>query len=106
MNGEKFKYNGCIYHYDKTKDNPFRMDVSGLNVNWDNIDGEIEFTVVEPEPVIERRWKWLKDKYKGYTTETGYMSDSYAKDTWYVESGYYKSEFYIDVEIREQDNAK
>ena len=61
------------------------------------------FTLVEPEPVIERRWIWLKD-FEEITKVGYYISDDYAKDRNLISQGWYKSEMYIDVKVKKDKN--
>lgn len=73
---------------------PFRVNNESMDYGWRHMDGKTIFEIVEPEPKIERRWKWRKD-FDGYTAETpNYMADIFV-------DGYYKVEdCYIDVEVK------
>ena len=106
--GAVFEYYGAIYFFDDSKTNPYRFKANGqdytngIDLSWGNFNGENEFTLIEPEPVIERRWIWLNDiMIDGATsTSTYYVSDKYAEDKKYKQQGWYKSETYVDVEVR------
>ena len=99
MKGEVFINSTHKYFYDDTFENPFRISDSGMDISWEMLDSKTLFTLEEPEPITERRWKWLKD-YPDYTHESEYLNDSFASASGYAEDGYYKSEMYRDVKIR------
>lgn len=100
MTGEKFEYDTCIYYYDKDKANPFRVDEDSLAAYWQYMDGETEFIIVEPEPTIERRWRWLLDGEEYTVISSSFMSDNYVKNNSYMTQDWYKSDQYIEVEIK------
>jgi hypothetical protein len=55
----------------------------------------------KPEPILERRWIWLRDSVIGITDSTNsYVSDKYVEDNRCKERGWYKSEMYIDVKVK------
>lgn len=101
MAGEVFFYNNKKVFYDSSFGNPFRYEREELNGNWDLFDGKIKiFTLGQPKPRIERRWKYRADR-KDYTIETNlYYSEEKAKSS--LDSHYYKAEdCYIDVEVKD-----
>ena len=71
MKGEVFSRQGTEYYYDETETIPFRFGTSPLYGCWDNFDGETEFEIVEPEPVFERRWRYV-DHDINHSIETSY----------------------------------
>lgn len=101
MAGERFRYEGRTYHYDNSFINPFRVEEYSIGAYWGYIDGKNIFEILEPEPKIERRWKWRRNS-KGRTDETSsYLSDTYAESHNYEINGWYKIEdCYIDVEVK------
>lgn len=102
MNGEVFiDRDGDRYFYDKTEVNPFRFNDTVLHSYWNRFNSKVLFTLEQPKPIIERRWKWRRD-YEGYTTVTiDYFSDTYKDVSVYENDGWYKSDMYIDVEIKQ-----
>ena len=103
MKGEVFilKTTRGRYHYDYSKANPFRVDEDSMNYSWNHLDGIYLFTLEEPKPVIERRWKWRKD-FKKYTAESNFIPDIYADESLYKKEDWYKVEdLYIDIEIKD-----
>ena len=102
-----FEFDENRYFFDETQNSPYRfkgiqmIDSVSIDSSWKHFNGQNEFTLVEPEPVLERRWIWLKDSISniGVTNMSAYVSDSYAEHLEYVDKGFYKSEMYIDVEI-------
>ena len=63
---------GSRFHYDNTKTMPFRLGNDTLDQAWRRLDGYSLFTLEQPKPRIERRWKWRQDS-KGYTKESSYI---------------------------------
>ena len=102
MAGEVFisTHSDKKFFYDNKYNIPFRVNHEDLDNNWNYMDGKHTFTLEQPNPKIERRWKYRRDKI-GYTEETDcYYSDEKAKS---VLNGmlYYKTEdCFIDVEIK------
>lgn len=109
MAGERFMESGDIYYFNRNTGAedpiPFRIlwgsgsdkPIRGL---WGNFDGKTIFEIVEPEPKIERRWRWRKDEPLS-TIETSYMTEEVAERYDYIKDGYYKVEnCYVDVEMR------
>lgn len=100
MAGEVFLHKNNKLFYDPTKEIPFRYDIEDLDNCWSLLDGKHLFTLEQPKPCIERRWKWRKDN-KEITNETSYVSDNYATEQSYQQKGWYKAEdCFIDVEIK------
>ena len=97
MKGEVFLNRGAMYFYSEEFNVPFRVDYLAIGNSWRLFDGQTLFTSEEPKPIIERRWKWLKD-YDDYTACTNYLTDRYAIVNEYSNAGYYKSDMFIDVE--------
>jgi len=55
---------------------------------------------IKPEPIIERRWIWLRDVAEGHTVSTAsYFSAAYANINYAKLDGWYRSEHYIDVDV-------
>lgn len=57
MNGERFLYNGDIYHYDDSRNYPFRSENLEHSANsadiigcWNLFNGENEFEIVKEQP--------------------------------------------------------
>jgi hypothetical protein len=105
MKGEAFIIcaNGERIYYDNSKvqDTPFRINELPLRATWALFDGRTLFTLEEPEPIIERRWVWLKNIAVGYTDTSDYLSDKYAEEWDYPKNDWYKKEDeYIDVVIK------
>lgn len=101
MAGESFMHLGNKVFYDSSKENPFRYVNDDLNGMWCLFDGKIEvFTLKQPEPKIERRWKYRKD-YDGYTEETSsYYTDEKARTVLGDKIWRKVEDYYIDVEVR------
>ena len=100
MAGEVFLHGNNKLFYDNSEDNPLRYEMDSLNGNWSLLDGKTKyFTLEQPKPKIERRWKYRIDKI-GYTEETDcYYTDEKAKSV--LNSLYYKAEdCFIDVEVK------
>ena len=99
MAGEVFLYDNSRLFYSVSETNPFRLEGSPLHYNWDLLDGETKhFTLEQPKPKIERRWKYRRDT-EGITEESlSYYSDKVSgqfKDDWYK-----AEDCFIDVEIK------
>jgi len=97
MAGDRFtKVNSdLVYYYDSNEDNPFRYGEFPLSGNWEQILID-ELTLVEPEPIIERRWKMLKD-YDNITKESEYYHNQASINKKY--NDWYKGS-YIDVKVK------
>ena len=101
MEGEVFVSNTSKFFYDTNFINPFRINEREIYSSWDLFDGETkQFTIEQPKPRIERRWKYRENRF-GITQETNsYYSDEKAKTS--LTSSFYKAEdCYIDVEIKD-----
>ena len=99
MAGEVFLDGSNKLFYDMSEDIPFRYEKEPLKGNWDLFDGETKrFTLEQPKPKIERRWKYRRD-LNGITEESlSYYSDKVSgqfKDDWYK-----AEDCFIDVEIK------
>lgn len=105
MAGEKFIGKvGDIFHYDGTHISPFRINQTVIGNSWNdfNNDSDALFTLVQPEPVIERRYKWFKNEEDGETHETSFMSDDCAIRNNCLVNGWCKDEnLFRDVEIKQ-----
>lgn len=103
MSGEVFidDYNNR-YFYDSAKPNPFRKGTGYLHDSWNVFDSNYEFTIEQPKPKIERRWKYRRDR-DGFTQETDcYYTDEKAKSV--LNSTFYKVEdCFIDVEVKDNN---
>ena len=100
MAGEIFICKDSTYCYDSGFIIPFRSNINTLEMGWGLFDGITkQFTLQQPKPKIERRWKWRKDN-KHYTEETDcYHSDVNVSHL--QGSDWYKAEdCFIDVEIK------
>ena len=98
MNGDVWELKWSKFYYDISMNNPFRVNSSPMSNTWSNVTKE-EFTLVESEPVMEKRWKMLKD-CDGYTKYTDAYYNQTEIDGGLKESyGWYKGDF-IEVEIK------
>ena len=100
MKGEVFLHSNNKMFYDASENNPFRYEKEPLNGNWDFLDGKTKrFTLEQPKPKIERRWKYRRDA-DGVTEESlSYYSD---KSTGRFKSDWYKADdCFIDVELKD-----
>ena len=103
MAGEVFlDKNLSRFYYDNSKEQPFRLNNVPLTTAWYIFNGQKLFTLEQPKPKIERRWKYRKDCKEGDTHETSiYVSDEYAKENRFLKDKWYKAEdCFIDVEIK------
>ena len=77
MNGEVFELNGQKYFYAESDEEPFRLDLDGLNGLWRSLDGINEFTVVEPEVEMITVYEWVvtKNKVDYYITNILYSEE-------------------------------
>ena len=103
MAGEVFisTHNSKRFYYDNKYTIPFRVNNEDLDNNWSYMDGEHLFTLEQPKPKIERRWKYLKNYRDGRTMESAqYYNDSKVNE--YLDlTKWYKAECcFIDVEIK------
>lgn len=98
MKGEVFICADCRYFYDRNEREPFRVWVEPLKALWCNFDGTVLFTLEEPKPTIERRWRWLRHLHDYTQIPDSYYSDRYAikhfKEGWCK-----KEDDYIDVKV-------
>ena len=100
MAGEVFVYKNYRLFYDPYQIIPFRLNEEELDTCWKLFNGKELFTLEQPKPRIERRWKWRKDT-SDYTEETDcYHNDANAISL--IALGMYKAEdCFIDIEIRD-----
>ena len=103
MAGEVFisTHSNSRFYYDNRYTMPFRVNNADLDNSWNYMDGKYLFTLEQPKPKIERRWKYLKNNSDGRTMESAqYYSDS--KVNKYLDlTKWYKAEnSFIDVEIK------
>lgn len=99
MNGEVFINREDRYFYDKGEYDPFMVNNSALDGAWSNFNGKTLFTLEEPKPIIERRWRWLSDTSKYTEVSARYYSD---KESTMIGDGWYKKEDdYIDVGVKQ-----
>lgn len=98
MNGERFRFKGCEYFYDNTKQNPFRLDNDELYGNWCHFNDKNEFEVIQPKP------KTIILKEYIYKTDNDYwkvcdrlMSESEAK------SYFTRANFFYDTIYKSTD---
>ena len=99
MAGEVFLNGNNRLFYSVSETNPFRLNGNTLHWGWDLFDGETKkFTLEQPKPKIERRWKYRRDT-DGITEESlSYYSDESSN---YFKKDWYKAEdCFIDVEIK------
>lgn len=74
IEGYEFSFLSCIYSYDDSFDNPFRVDSGGLQIHWININSKNKFKVVKSP--YEFEWKCYKCIKNGiaYFVETDNLS--------------------------------
>lgn len=98
MAGDVFIHESNKLFYDSAMTNPFRYGKNPLHYNWDLFDSNNLFTLEQPKPKIERRWKYRRDT-DGITEESlSYYSDESSN---YFKKDWYKAEdCFIDVEIK------
>jgi len=83
MDGDKFEFNGSLYHYDQTKSVPFKIDNITLGYGWDTFNGINEFTLVEPKPKTEKQWLWRNlDNSGTWVVSQGFYSEKIAWGSW------------------------
>ena len=91
---------GTRFYYDNTQTIPFRVESSPMESAWEKFDNIHLFTLEQPKPRIERRWKYRRD-YIDYTEESQcYYSEKKVKN-YFLKDWYKLEDCFIDVEIKD-----
>lgn len=98
MSGDKWGIDGTEeeYFYDSEEVQPFRTQHYPMQESWAQVLTK-EFTLVEPKPIIERRWMMLKTEEDHTVTSKYYYSQEVIDSDWY---GWHKHPTnFIDVQL-------